>query len=68
MKHKSDKVLPKRWDAARLQRALAHYDNQSDEAALAEDEAAGATPGQTTMTVPTSLVPAVRALLKQHAS
>lgn len=31
--------FPPGWDAARVQRVLDHYDSQSDEEAVAEDEA-----------------------------
>lgn len=38
--------FPPGWDAARVERVLEHYENQSDEAAVAEDENALETPGR----------------------
>lgn len=60
---------PAGWDAARVQRVLAHYEQQTDEEAVAEDEAAYESTTHTTMEVPVELVPAVRELLaKRRAS
>jgi hypothetical protein len=42
---------------------LAHYESQSEEEAVAEDEAAFEISGQTVMEVPTEIVPAVRELI-----
>ncbi len=56
--------MPPGWDGARVQRVLAHYENQSDAQAAAEDDAAFAA-GATVMRVPKSLVPAVRAMIAQ---
>jgi hypothetical protein len=58
--------FPTGWDSERVARVLNHYENQSDEEAVAEDEAAFATDGQTMMEIPTELVPAVRELLARH--
>ncbi len=55
--------LPRGWDEARIRRVLAHYENQTDEAAAREDEEAFAHPDQTVMKVPKALVPAVRQLI-----
>ena len=58
---------PAGWDAARVRRVLAHYEAQSPEEALAEDEAAFAAPDgpptHTAVDVPVELVPAVRELI-----
>jgi hypothetical protein len=60
---------PAGWDEARVQRVLAHYEQQSDEEAVAEDEAAYESTTHTAMEVPVELVPAVRELLaKRRAS
>jgi hypothetical protein len=32
--------FPEGWDAERIRRVLEHYENQTDEEAIAEDEAA----------------------------
>lgn len=58
--------LPPGWDAERGKRVLAHYEAQSEEEAVAEDEAAFEALGQTVMEVPTELVPAIRELIAKH--
>jgi hypothetical protein len=57
---------PPGWDAARAKRVLEHYENQSDDEAVAEDEAAYEDSTHTTMEIPVDLVPAVRELLAKH--
>ena len=58
---------PPGWNQARIQRLLQHHQNQSESAAAADDNAAWQDQSQTTMSIPNSLVPAVRELLSQHA-
>jgi len=58
--------FPPGWDEERVQKVLAHYETQSEDEALAEDEAAFETSGQTVMEVPSDLVPAVRELIAKH--
>lgn len=61
--------FPEGWDAARVHRVLQHYTQQSDEEAIAEDEAAYESPTHTAMEVPVELVPAIRELIaKRRAS
>jgi hypothetical protein len=55
--------FPPGWDEARVKRVLAHYEAQSQEEAVAEDEAAYDQAGQTFMEVPDDLVPEVRKLI-----
>ncbi|MBI2193652.1 MAG: hypothetical protein HYU36_16880 [Planctomycetes bacterium] len=55
--------FPPGWDEDRVKRVLAHYENQSEEEAVAEDEASYEDPNQTIMEIPNELVPAVRELL-----
>ena len=55
--------FPPGWDAERVNRVLAHYESQSEDEAVAEDEAAFETSGQTVMEVPTEIVPVVRELI-----
>jgi hypothetical protein len=57
---------PAGWDEARVKRVLAHYEQQSDDEAVAEDEAAYECTTHTTMKVPVDLVPAVRELLAKR--
>jgi type II secretory pathway component PulC len=58
--------FPPGWDAKRVKRVLAHYESQSEEEAVAEDEAAFEASGQTVMEVPTEIVPAIRELIAKH--
>jgi hypothetical protein len=58
--------FPPGWDEERVQKVLVHYDTQSQDEALAEDEAAFEKAGQTVMEVPSDLVPAVRELIAKH--
>ena len=58
--------FPVGWDEKRVQRVLTHYEEQTEDEAVAEDEAAFETPGQTTMEIPSELVPEVRRLLAKH--
>jgi hypothetical protein len=55
--------FPNGWDEKRVSAVLKHYDMQSEEEAIAEDEAAFETPGQTFMGIPIELVPEVRELI-----
>ncbi|MHB0978673.1 MAG: hypothetical protein ACYC5Q_01095 [Thermoleophilia bacterium] len=64
MRRQSD--FPTGWDEARVQRVLEHYENQTDEGAVAEDEASLEDPTETLMEVPVDLVPAVRRLIAEH--
>ncbi len=55
--------FPRGWDEKRIRKVLAHYENQSEDEAVAEDEAAYEAEGQTVMIVPTDLVPVIRQLI-----
>ncbi len=54
---------PPDWDIARVQRVIAHYEDQTEEEATAEDEAAYHSSNQTFMGIPNKLVPVVRDLI-----
>jgi hypothetical protein len=59
---------PAGWDEERVCRVLEHYETQSNDEAVAEDEAAYEATTHTAMGVPVGLVPAVRELIaKRHA-
>jgi len=60
---KEQSKFPTGWDAARVQRVLEHYETQSDEEAVAEDEASFESITHTVMEIPVDLVPAVRELI-----
>lgn len=66
---KQQSKFPAGWDEGRVRRVLEHYERQSGEEALAEDEAAFESTTHTAMEVPVDLVPAIRELLaKRRAS
>jgi hypothetical protein len=58
--------FPPGWDEQRVQRLLAHYELQTEDEAVAEDEAAFSDQTQAVMEIPLELVPAVRDLLAKH--
>ncbi len=58
---------PVGWDAKRVRDVLAHYESQTEEEAVAEDEAAFEDSSQTFMKIPNWLVPKVRALIAKKA-
>jgi hypothetical protein len=63
----SQNKFPDGWDADKVQRVLAHYEEQTEDEALAEDEV-GIRPSETVMNVPHDLVSKVRELIaKQHS-
>ncbi len=58
--------FPEGWDEERVNRVLEHYEKQSDEEAVAEDEAAYESTTHTAMEIPVELVPQVRELLAKR--
>jgi len=60
---KKQSKFPKGWDLERVKRVLEHYETQSEDEAVAEDEAAYEDPNQTFIKVPNELVPTVRELI-----
>ena len=65
----SSSRFPEGWDAARVQRVVQHYEEQTDDESVAEDVAAYEAPTHTAMEVPVELVPTVRELIaKRRAS
>jgi hypothetical protein len=62
----TDTKYPPGWDEERVRRVLAHYEQQTDDEAVAEDEAAYESTTHTAMEVPVDLVPAVRELLAKR--
>ncbi len=55
--------FPPGWDTERVNSVLAHYESQSEEEAVAEDEAAFEISGHTVMKFPTEIVSVVRELI-----
>jgi hypothetical protein len=63
----SQNNFPDRWDDGRVQRLLAHYEKQTEDEVVAEDEASLES-SETVMNVPRDLVPKVRELIAKHQS
>ncbi len=59
----SESKYPPGWDESRVNRVLGHYETQTDEEAVAEDEATWEGTSHTRMDVPVDLVPTVRDLI-----
>ncbi|MEW5722563.1 MAG: hypothetical protein AB1896_05625 [Thermodesulfobacteriota bacterium] len=58
--------FPPGWDEERVAQVLAHYESQTEEEAVAEDEAAFEAEDQATIQVPMALAPLVRDLIAKH--
>ena len=58
--------FPPGWDEERVRRVLEHYESQTDEQAVAEDEAAYETTTHAIVEIPVDLLPAVRELLAKR--
>jgi hypothetical protein len=58
--------FPMGWDEQRVRRVLKHYEEQTEEEAVAEDEAAYEDSAQTVMEVPKELVPTIREMIAKH--
>jgi len=63
----SDK-FPQGWDEERVRRVLAHYEQQTEEEAVAEDEAAFEQEGQTFIAISNELLPKVRELISNKVA
>ncbi len=63
---KDPNQYPPGWNLERVRRLIQHYESQTDEEAIAEDEAAFEDRSTTVMDIPVELVPAVRALLAEY--
>ena len=61
----SENKLPEGWDDGKLQRVLTHYEGQTEEEALLEDEEQ-VRPSETVMSVPRDLVPIIRELIAKR--
>ncbi len=64
----SETKFPPGWDEERVRRVLEHYESQTDEQAVAEDEAAYETTKHATVAIPFELLPAVRELIAKRKS
>ena len=61
-------AFPPGWDRKRVHRVLEHYENQTDEQTIAEDEAAFTDHPETIISVPVNLIPTVRELIGKQQS
>jgi hypothetical protein len=63
----SEQRFPPGWNAERVEKLLAHYDELSEEQQVAEDEeSVRQQQGQAVVAVPQELLPAIRQLLAEH--
>jgi hypothetical protein len=58
--------FPPGWNEDRAQKVLEHYEQQTEDQAVAEDEAASRLRGQTVMVVPKRLVPEITRLIERR--
>ena len=65
---KEQNEFPPGWDAERVQSVIDHYEQRTEDEAVAEDEAASADESSMLIEVPIELVPAVRELIAKHAA
>ena len=58
--------FPAGWDETRVRKVLEHYERQTEDEALAEDEAAFERRDQAVMVVPKRLVPEITRLIERR--
>ncbi len=58
--------FPPGWDEERVRRVLEHYEGQTEEEAVAEDEAAFEDQKETVVEVPHEMLPTIRELIAKH--
>lgn len=58
--------LPAVWDEERVKKVVQHYEEQSEDEALAEDEAAFGDTHYPAIEVPTALVPAILQIIVKY--
>ena len=63
---KKQNRFPKGWNEARVQAVLEHYEGQTEEEAVAEDEAVFRRRDQAVMVVPKRLVPTITKLITRQ--
>ncbi|MEK6284142.1 MAG: hypothetical protein AABO57_00205 [Acidobacteriota bacterium] len=57
---------PTGWNERKVRKVLKHYESQTEDEAIAEDEAAFELKDQTVMVVPKKLVPKITRLIEQQ--
>jgi len=58
--------FPPGWDEERVRKVISHYEDQTEEEAVAEDEAAFEDRNVAVMEIPKKLVPAVREMIAKY--
>ena len=58
--------FPQGWDEKRIRKVISFYEQQTEEEAVAEDEAAFENQGKTLIEIPKELLPAIRKLIAKH--
>ena len=58
--------FPDGWNEERVREVLRHYEGQTEDEAVAEDEAGYEDQSESVVQVPVKLVPAVRELIAKH--
>ena len=58
--------FPKGWNEKKVQQVLAHYERQSDDEALIEDEHALSKKQSVSVEIPVELMPLIREILAQY--
>lgn len=62
----TNRHFPPGWDEKRVERVLAHYETQTEEEAIAEDESIFEEKGRTVIEIPVGLMPTVRKMIAQY--
>jgi len=66
MKKLTKQKFPPGWNEKKVRDLIRYYDDQTEDEGAAEIETADLAPGETWMSVPTALVPAVAQLIEGH--
>ena len=59
-------IYPKGWNKKKVKRVISHYESQTEEKALAEDEAAYEDINYSMLEVPIQLIPKIRELIYKY--
>jgi hypothetical protein len=62
----TNRHFPPGWDEERVRRVLAHYEAQTEEEAVVEDEGAFKSRSRTVVEVPVELMPVIREIIAQY--
>jgi hypothetical protein len=62
----TNRYFPPGWDEERVRRVLAHYETQTEEEVVAEDERAFEETGRTVVEIPIELMPVIREVIAQY--